>query len=631
MYITLGVLILAAIFFVWGKIRSDMVALSVLLLLLVTDVLTIEEAFSGFSNPIVIMMAALFVVGGGIFQTGLAKMISAKMLHWAGSSEKKLFVLVMLVTALIGSFVSNTGTVALMMPIVISLAAVAKTDVKRLLMPLAFAGSMGGMMTLIGTPPNLIISGTLENAGFGALSFFSFLPVGLITLTIGVLALWPMSRLLVSKKEKDKQSKKSDEAKLDELSRKYQVAQNLYRLRVAPKSNLVNKTLKELNITSRYNLTIATIRRDIQKRFLKTVDINLAGADTTIYENDLLYVLGNFDNIKQFAAENQLSIADTHLSESKLMPVSKPKFLTVSELGGMDFNKIGIAELILMSNAKIINKKVKESNFRNLYNLNILGIRRHDEYIFQNLQQERMKSGDVLLIQGNWDDIHKLEQDDSSEWVIVGEPQKEQEKIPLTLKAPIAGFILIAMVVTMVAGWLPPAVAILIGALSMILTGCLRNVEAAYKTINWESIILFAGMIPLSMAMEKTGASGLISKNIVDGLGQWGPVAVLTGIYLATSFLTLFLSNTATAILFAPVALESARVLEVHPTSFMFAVAVGASMCFATPFSTPPNALVMSAGRYKFMDYLRVGLPLQIIYAIVMVIVLPLLFPFYPK
>jgi di/tricarboxylate transporter len=200
----------------------------------------------------------------------------------------------------------------------------------------------------------------------------------------------------------------------------------------------------------------------------------------------------------------------------------------------------------------------------------------------------------------------------------------------LTFKAPVAGFILVAMVVAMVAGWLPPAITMLIGALLMVLTGCLRNVEAAYKTINWESIILFAGMIPLSVAMEKTGASGLISENIVACLGQWGPAAVLAGIYLTTSFLTLFLSNTATAILFAPIALESAQALAVHPMPLLFAVAVGASMCFASPFSTPPNALVMSAGQYKFTDYLRVGLPLQIIYAIVMVIVLPLLFPFYP-
>jgi di/tricarboxylate transporter len=358
----------------------------------------------------------------------------------------------------------------------------------------------------------------------------------------------------------------------------------------------------------------------MQKRFLKTADVNMAAADTTIHANDLLYVLGAFDNINRFTVENGLSLVDTQLSESKP--------LSVSEIGGMDFDKIGIAELVLMSNAKIISKQVKESGFRNLYNLNILGIRRQNRYIFQNLQDVRMKSGDVLLIQGHWDDIHKLEQDDSSEWVIVGQPMQEQEKVPITFKAPIAGIILLAMVVAMVAGWLPPTVAILIAALLMILSGCLRNVEAAYKTINWESIFLFAGMIPLSVAMEKTGASGLISENIVAGLGQWGPVAVMAGVYFATSFLTLFISNTATAVLFAPIALEAAQTLGVQPMPFLFAVAVGASMCFASPFSTPPNALVMSVGRYKFTDYIRVGLPLQLLYAIVMIIVLPLLFPF---
>jgi di/tricarboxylate transporter len=611
MYITLGVLILSAAFFVWGKVRSDIVALCALLALMFTKVLTVEEALSGFSNHIVIMMAALFVVGGGIFQTGLAKMISTKMLKMAGANEMKLFVLVMLVTALIGSFVSNTGTVALMLPIVISLAAAAKTDTKRLLMPLAFASSMGGMMTLIGTPPNLIISGTLEDAGLEGLSFFSFLPVGLITLTLGILALWPLSKLLVSNKNKEGKTKISGEEKLSELSKKYRISQNLYRLIVESGSELINKTLKELDITDRYHVSIATIKRDEQKRFLKTVDTKMPGPDSTIHEQDLLYVLGNFDNINRFAEENNLFLADTNLSE-----------------GGMDFGTIGIAELVLMSNAKMINKKVKDSGFRNLYNLNILGIRRQDDYILQNVKEERMKAGDVLLIQGKWSDIYKLDQEDNSEWVVVGEPLKEMEKVPLTPKAPIAGAIMVAMVVVMVAGWLPPVTAVLIAAVVMILTGCLRNVESAYKTINWESIILFAGMIPLSIAMEKTGASTLISGNLVSSLGPFGPIAVLGGVYLATSLLTLFLSNTAVAVLFAPIALQAALSLNVSPLPFLFAVAVGASMCFASPFSTPPNALVMSAGRYKFTDYLKIGLPLQVMYAIVMIIVLPLLFPF---
>jgi Di- and tricarboxylate transporters len=619
LYITLAVLVLAAVFFVWGKIRSDIVAMCALLILLLTDVLTVGEALSGFSNSIVIMMAGLFIVGGGIFQTGLAKMISTRILYLAGNSDKKLFLLIMLVTALIGSFVSNTGTVALMLPIVISLAAAAKTNVRRFLMPLAFASSMGGMMTLIGTPPNLIISGTLSDAGYGSLSFFSFLPVGLITLTVGAIVLWPMTKMLVAGGHKEQKSKDSNEESLSELSQKYQIAQNLYRIEVKPGSPLIDNFLKDMEITSRFNVTVAEIRRDKQHRFHKTLNMKMAGPDSKIHENDILYVLGNIENINDFVQQNCLHLIDASQAESKAF--------SVSEAGGMEFGELGIAELVLMSNSKMINKKVKNSGFRNLYNLNILGIQRQNHYILQDLKEERMQAGDVLLIQGKWDDIMKLE-DIEDEWVIVGQPGKEAAKVPLTLKAPIAATIMIAMVITMVFGWLAPVTSVLVAAVLMILTGCLRNVEAAYKTINWESIILFAGMIPLSVAMEKTGASVLISGGIVSGLGSYGPPVVLAGIYLVTSFLTLFLSNTATAVLLAPIALQSAKALDVNPMAFLFAVAVAASMCFASPFSTPPNALVMSAGRYTFMDYVKIGLPLQLLYAVIMIIVLPLLFPF---
>ena len=618
--ITLAVLVLAAVFFVWGKVRSDIVAMCALLILLVTNVLDVEQALSGFSNSIVIMMAALFIVGGGIFQTGLAKMISVRILNLAGNSDKKLFLLIMLVTALIGSFVSNTGTVALMLPVVISLAATAKTNVRRFLMPLAFASSMGGMMTLIGTPPNLIVSGALADAGYEPLTFFSFLPVGLITLVVGATVLWPMTKMLVSGKEKEQKANNSNDESLNELSQKYQIAQNLYRIQVNPNSPLINNLLKDLDITSRFNVTVAEIRRDEQRRFHKTVNLNMAGPNSKIHEGDILYVLGDVENIDDFVQQNHLHLIDAHHTESKA--------LSVSEAGGMEFAELGIAELVLMSNSKLINKKVKDSGFRNLYNVNILGIQRKQQYILREVKDERMQAGDVLLIQGKWGDIMKLEAEEGVEWVIVGQPEKEAAKVLLTPKAPVAAVIMIAMVVTMAFGWLPPVTSVLIASILMILTGCLRNVEAAYKTINWESIILFAGMIPLSIAMEKTGASALISGGIVTGLGSYGPLAVLAGIYLATSFLTLFLSNTATAVLLAPIALESALALEVNPKAFLFAVAVAASMCFASPFSTPPNALVMSAGRYTFMDYVKIGLPLQLLYAVIMIIVLPLLFPF---
>ena len=618
--IVFAIIILAAAFFVWGKVRSDIVALCALILLMVTGILTPEEGLSGFSNSVVIMMACLFVVGGGIFQTGLARMISTKILALAGGSELKLFVLVMLVTGGIGGFVSNTGTVALMLPIVMSLALEAKTDSRRFLMPMAFASSLG-LLTLISTPPNLIINDTLTGAGYDGLSFFSFLPVGLITLAIGIFLLWPLSKTLVSEKAKDEQTKNKGGKTLKELSNEYQLADNLYRVKVKKDSPFANKMLQELNITQTYNVSILEIRRiNSQRRFHKTVDMRMAGPGSTLRENDILYVFGKFENVRELVEANNLALVDTHESEGT-------SALSVSQAGGLEFGEIGIAEVVLMSSSKLVNKPVKESGFRQLYNVNILGIQRQAKYILQDIKDVKMQAGDVLLVQGKWSDIDKLNLE-SSEWVVVGQPMERAAKVPLSDKAPVAALIMLLMVVAMVFNLLPAVLCTLIASILMILTGCFRNVEAAYKTINWESIFLFAGMFPLATAMEKTGASALLANAIVSGLGSMGPTMVLAGIYLATSILTMFISNTATALLFSPIAMQSALTLGVSPYPFLFAVTVAASMCFASPFSTPPNALVMSAGRYKFMDYIKVGLPLQVAVGVVMVLVLPLLFPF---
>ncbi|NDV47045.1 SLC13 family permease [Paludibacter sp. 221] len=618
--IVFAIIVLAAVFFVWGKIRSDIVALCAMVALMLFGILTPEEGLSGFSNSVVIMMACLFIVGGGIFQTGLAKMISTKILAFAGNSELKLFVLVMLVTGGIGAFVSNTGTVALMLPIVISLTMEAKTDARRFLMPMAFASSLG-LLTLISTPPNLIINDTLVSAGYEGLSFFAFLPVGLITLTLGIILLWPLSKLLVSKKNANGDEAKKKDKSLKQLASEYQLADNLYRVKVKGDSPFVNKMLQDLNITRKYNVSVLEIRRiNSQRRFHKTVDMKMAGPGSTVRENDILYIFGKFENVETLVDENNLTLIDTHESEGTAA-------LSVSKTGGLEFGEIGIAEVVLMSTSKIVNKPVRESGFRQLYNVNILGIQRKDEYILQDIKDEKMLSGDVLLVQGKWSDIEKLNQE-SSEWVVVGQPMEKASKIPLDHKAPVAAVIMLLMVLSMAFNIIPPVVSALIASILMILTGCFRNVESAYKTINWESIFLFAGMFPLAIAMEKTGASALIANGIVNGLGSLGPTIVLAGVYLATSILTMFISNTATAVLFAPIALQAALTLGVSPYPFLFAVTVAASMCFASPFSTPPNALVMSAGRYKFMDYIKVGLPLQIVVGIVMVFILPLLFPF---
>ena len=631
------IIVLAAAFFVWGKIRSDIVALCALVSLMFfgmfftyvevdaetgrevvrSTILTVSDGLSGFSNSVVVMMACLFIVGGGIFQTGLARMISTKILAFAGKSELKLFILVMLVTGGIGGFVSNTGTVALMLPIAMSLAMEAKTDSRRFLMPMAFASSLG-MITLISTPPNLIINEALIDAGFEGLSFFAFLPVGAITLTLGIVLLWHLSKFLIVKKEDADNVKKNAEKSLKQLEQEYQLADSLYRVKVEKGSYWVNKKLQDLNITQMYHVSILAIRKVTHSQFgfHKSEEMCVAGPDSLIGEGDVLYIFGKYEYVKSLVADNQLSLVDMHESEAR----------SVSEIGGLKFKQIGIAEVVLLSTSKLINKPVKDSGFRQLYNVNILGIQRQDEYIVHDVKDVKMLAGDVLLVQGQWSNIDRLSQE-TSEWVVVGQPMENAAKVPLDHKAPIAALIMVAMVVAMVFNVVPTVMATLIAAGAMILTGCFRNVEAAYKTINWESIFLFAGMFPLAIAMNNTGASALIANGIVSGLDALGPVAVLAGVYLATSILTMFISNTATAVLFAPIGLQTALTLGVSPYPFLFAVTVAASMCFASPFATPPNALVMSAGRYKFMDYIRVGLPLQVIVGIVMIVVLPLLFP----
>ncbi|MFR1243136.1 MAG: SLC13 family permease, partial [Butyricimonas faecihominis] len=352
MVITLIILALSAFFFVNGKIRSDVVALCALVLLILCGILTPEEALSGFSNSIVIMMVGLFVVGGAIFQTGLAKMISSKILQLAGKSELKLFILIMLVTSAIGAFVSNTGTVALMLPIVVSMAVSANVSPSRFLMPLAFASSMGGMATLIGTPPNLVIQNTLLEGGFEGLSFFSFTPVGVICVLIGIVVLIPLSRMFLVKKGEKKTEKKARKKSLEDLAYEYQIAQNLFRVGVKSDSTFRGKTLVELNITGKYNVTILEIRRESksQNPFMKTIDQELAGPNTSLQTGDVLYVLGAFAQIELLTKDNNLDLLDTRTAEVSEEKVPRD----------MVFGEIGIAEVLLMPNSQLINRAVKD-------------------------------------------------------------------------------------------------------------------------------------------------------------------------------------------------------------------------------------------------------------------------------
>ena len=610
MLITLLILAASAVGFATGRLRSDVVALCALLLLLLTGILTPEEALAGFSNPIVIMMIGLFVVGGAIFRTGLAARIGGSLMRLAGNSQRRLFFLVVVGTAVIGAFVSNTGTVALMLPIVVSMSARAGTDARRLLMPLAFASSMGGMLTLIGTPPNLVIQEHLTEGGYAPLSFFSFTPVGLICIAVGALALYPLSRRLVRHDAHDDARHKGGKS-LSQLVSEYRLGEQMGHVTVTPSSSLCHQSLGSLDLRARYGVSVIEVRRQSRQGLLiRSVSQEAAGPATVVQGGDTLYLSGSDTDIRRFAADYGLTLGD-------------------DADGGLSFYDTGIAEILLMPTSRLVGRRVRESGLRAKYGINVLAVRRKGSYLRDDLADLRLLNGDVLLVHGAWTQIGRLN-DDEDDFVLLGRPLDMADRVTLDYKAPIAALIMLAMIVLMVCDFIPvaPVTAVMLAAVAMVLTGCFRNVEAAYKTINWESVVLIGAMLPMSVALTKTGASALISHSLVSALGQFGPIALLAGIYLATSVLTFFVSNTATAVLMAPIAVSSATALDCSPYPFLFAVTLGASMCFASPFSTPPNALVMQAGAYRFADYLRVGLPLQLIIGAVMIAVLPLLFPF---
>ena len=633
MTITLIILVITVAMFIWGRVRADIVALTALAALLVLGILTPAEALAGFSSPIVIMMIGLFVVGGAIMQTGLAKLTGNKLMALSRGNETITFLLVMLVTSFIGAFVSNTGTVALMMPIIMSIAAGSGMQSSRFLMPLAFAGSLGGMLTLIGTPPNLVIDEVLTEAGYQPLAFFSFFPVGIIVIAIGIIVLMPLSKIFLSKSQGSK--KKKNAKSLDDLVDEYRLLDNLHRF-IVPSSrtsaardengnqlDIVGKTLKELSIQKKYGVSIIEIRNEKKSRLglVKDVNQNMAKSSSTIQVHDTLYIIGDEQKMQRFARDYGLR---------KMKDVK------------IDFYDLGLTEIVVMPTSNFVGLRIGEANLRKRFGINVLGVKRGSsssssseggrggsEYITDNLIAAKLHVGDMLLVQGEWTNLAHLTAD-TTNWVVLDQPEKTADKVLLDYKAPVAAAIMLLMIAMMVFDFIPvaPVTAVIIAGLLTVFAGCFRNVEAAYKTINWESIVLIAAMMPMSTALEKTGASALVSQGLVDSLGAMGPTALLAGIYFTTSLMTMFISNTATAVLMAPIALVAAQQVGVSPYSFLFAVTLGASMCFASPFSTPPNALVMKAGSYTFMDYVKVGLPLQIIIGVVMTFVLPLLFEY---
>jgi len=607
------ILLATTVCFAIPKFRSDLVALCSLLALFLTGVINVSEALAGFSSTVVIMLAVLFIVGEGISQTGLAGKAGNMLVKLTGNSEFKLLLFVQLLVAILGSFISNTGTVAILMPVVVSLSMKLNVHPGKLLMPLAFGASMGGTLTLIGTAPNLLARDALINHGFPGLSFFDFTPVGLIILLTGILYMWFVGRKLLDKPY-EKKSKAADTINVSELLYQYKIDESLHYIQVPAGHEIIGKTLKELKWPGKYNVIVLKVRNKVAAKALSF----LPGPSFTQMLAEPTYALKAEDILLLYAGAPSLQQL---LEDTKLTTISRD---LVEDLHIQDEN---IAEVILTPQSNLINQSLKDIHFRDKYGLTVLSIKGRNQDAKLPSVQDELHYGDAMLVYGQWKDLDLLAKE-KSDLVVIRRDITEPESAFKPIRAILSGAVLLGMIVMLVFEWIPAVITILIAGLLMILTRSVRSTDQAYRAVNWNIVILIACMLPMATALENTGGVAFIADGITSALGGAGPIAVMTGLYVMTSIFGVFISNTATAVLFLPVAILAAGEVGVSPVPFVMAVTYAASMSFSTPVSTPPNAMVMVAGKYKFLDYMKVGIPLQLIVGVVIILVLPLVFPF---
>jgi di/tricarboxylate transporter len=629
MGIVLAVLVAAIFLFITELIRIDVVALGVVVLLMVSGILTTEEALSGFSNPAVLTIAGLFVVGGAVLQTGLAGIIGRRILTVAGTDERRLTVVLMAAVALLSSFMSDTGTVAVLLPAVIILARSANIAPSRLLIPLAFGSLLGGASTLIGTPPNIIVSDLLRSEGMAPFTFFSFTPMGLVLIALGIVYMLLVGRRLLPTYVARHEGQRIETP--EELIDRYRLPANMFRLRVRRGSPLVGETIGSVGFGEHYRVTVLDILRRAEPRARFRLSSGIAGrrnggtdfavderrsveadANTVLEVDDVLIVQGDGNDVGHVAASWNLGVQQAMAEDEEAL---------IDE-------EAGVAELILPSRSALVGHSLVDLRFGQQYGLTVLDVQRPGEssdVARPDFKERRLQFGDTLLVQGPWKNIIALKER-RRDFIVTGQPET-MLAAPNRSKAPVAFFILAAMIALMILDIYPIATVALLAALAMVLSRCL-TMDEAYEAINWQSIVLVAGMLPMSTALQNVGLVDVAAQALVQTLGTVAPQAVVAGLFLLTSLFTQVLSNTATTVVIAPIALAAARDLGIQPHAFLMAVAIAASMAFASPVASPVNTLVMGAGNYRFGDYARVGLPLIFIAMVACVLLLPLIFPF---
>ncbi len=631
MILTFVILGITILFFLSGRLRADLVALVSLLALFLGGIITLDQVLAGFGNSTVIMIAALFVVGDGLSRTGVTAWLGQRMLRLAGNRKIRLLVVMMGGTALLSAFISNTGTVATLMPAITAAAWHIGSVPSKFLMPLAFAANTGGLLTLTGTPPNIIVNDTLIKAGFAGFGYFEFGLIGLPLLIAAILYMvfWGR-RLLPSRKSEERPADLAES--VGELARDYTLESSIYWLRVRYSSRLVGKTLAEAALGRDYDVNVLRIehadrtngfdgaqsehKRQGVIRSLEKLQPGFGeivpGPEATIQANDVLLVNGSRNAIDKVMVRYNVGVQKAAAADDD-----------ITEL--LLSHEVGIAEVLLTPRSAYIGRTISQGHFGEKFNVRVLSVRRQDKEMES--KGTKLKFGDALLVRGRWQDIELLKKEGRN-FVIVGSPESMALQIvELTPQAMIAGASLILMILLMVSGLVPAVIAALIAAIIMVMGRCL-SMEQAYRSISWSSVILIAAMIPMSTALQVTGGADLLANSLVATLGSLSPIILMAGIFLLTTAFSQVINNSATTVLLAPIVLQTAVDLGVSPYPLMMVVAISASTAFLTPIGTTTNLMVSAPGSYAFRDYMKVGLPLVVIFLILSLILVPLIWSF---
>ncbi len=583
----LALTLLALVLFAIDRLRLDQVALAIPVALLLSGVLTPDEAVLGLSSPATVTVAAMLVLGLGLRKTGVVSAVG----RWArsaplGGKHTRLLVLCLVVAGL-SPFLNNTAVVMVFLPVFASLAEQAEEPVSLYLIPLSFVAILGGTVTLIGTSTNLIVHGMAVSRGYDDLEMFSIAPFGLICLGIGLLYLFTIGRGLLPRRSRP-----------PDLSRKYDVRRFVTELEVSPESPARGRSLGEVRWGERYGVSVLGIERGDR-------DIHAPRAERDIQPGDILYVQGSADRLLRLARQQKL-VTPTDRTRREL---------NLSTEGGR------LVEIMVSPGSPLIGRTLREQHFAQRYDATVLAIQQHGVTVHERLADVHFRVGDLLLVHGDGGALARLA--DEPGFVPMAEVKARSHRRP---RAAVAVLIMVLVVLSAGLGMTGIMTAAVSGVALMVFTSCVR-LDEIYAEMDWLVVFVLAGLIPLGIALEKTGAASLIASHVVGVAGDWGPTGLIAAFYLLTAVMTAVVSNAATAVMLTPVAIFAALDGGVNPYALLVTVMFGASASFITPFGYQTNVMIYSPGGYRFSDFLRVGGPLNLLMLIAATVFIPIFWP----